>query len=254
VVAPRVEVLLHPTCPSSRSLVRGLADRGLLDSVELVVLERPAPLGGGVFPWSVPLVVVDGEPVAMDPVDAGEVEAIVEGGEVSVGDEVEAFYWATVYSAYASATILAHGGPEPLLAEPSFLKPALRLPARGVGVDEARARLEGAVGGLFEGRRLETLARALAIALARYYYWAGGRDPRVLEGLGEGGVGAWILAMASVGRAFLPWEPRAPLMAGYIAGFLARGARGLLRKVEREQAEVMGDEEYLSLIRGAKRI
>jgi len=254
VVAP-VKVILHPTCPSSRELVRGLAARGLLERVELLVLDRPAPLGEGVFPWSVPLVVAGGEPVAMDPVDAGEVEAIVEGGDVSVGDEAEAFYWATVYSAYASATLLAHGGPGPLLAEPSFLKPALRLPARGAGVEEARSRLEASTVGLFEGRRLETLARALAIALARYYYWAGGRDPRVLEGLGEEGVGAWILAMASVGRAHIPWEPRRPLMAGYIAGFLSRGARGLLRKVEREHLEVMGDEEYLSILRReAKRI
>ncbi len=246
-MAGRYRIILHPSCPSSREVVLGLAERGLLDKVDLVVLDRPMPVGG-VFPWSVPLIVdPSGEPLAMDPVDAVESAEILEGRWDRSVDDFEAFYWSIVYSAYASATLLVHGSPEPLLEE-SFLKPALRLPLRGLSVEEARERLRPRLGEILEGKKRDVIVRALAVAVARYYYWAGGRDPERLAGLGPEGVGAVLLAMASIGRSNLPWKPKPPEAAGELADFLARGARGLLRKIEREQEQVLGYEEYQEIL------
>jgi len=91
----------HQSCATSREVILGLSRRGLLERVELM------PLDGGIESlragvWSVPWLVIDGRPVATDPVTADEVAEIINGGKVDVGDPLDAFMNAVLHSSLAS--------------------------------------------------------------------------------------------------------------------------------------------------------
>ena len=242
----RFRLAIHPLCPTSRSLVKGLASEGLLDRLDLEVLDRPRPLGEA-YPWSVPLLLSpDGEPLAMDPLDPGEAAGIITGRPAGPGrSDEEQLVMSVLYSAYASSVVLAHGGLDPVL-DPSFLSPALRLPLRGEAPGSAAGRLAPVLPGLYE-REQERIARALSIAIVRLL-WYSGAGEEDLKRLSAEQAGAIVLGMASVGRAFLPSVPGRPDMAGFIASFIGRRARGLLAKVRREHEDILGDSEYWRLL------
>lgn len=247
----RFRLILHPTCPTSKSLVTFLREEGLLDEFDFIVLDKPTPLPEGVFPWAVPMVLdAAGDPVAMDPLTPGELASLLKGEPVEIGDEVEFFKKSILYSAYASALMLAHHSIEPLLQE-SFLYPALRLKPRRRRYEEVVEVLSSRAEEIYESVK-EVAARALSLAVVRFYYYSGVRGWEKIAGLSEEDVSSIILAMASVGRSHLPVKPVKPDMAGYIASFISRGARGLLRKIEREYRETLLDEDYQSLIKSLK--
>ncbi len=242
----RHTLAIHPLCPTSRSLVKGLAREGLLDKLDLVVLDRPRPLGEA-YPWSVPILLSpEGEPLAIDPLGPGEAAAIITGRPAGPGrSDEEQFAMSVLYSAYASSIALSHRSLEPLL-DPSFLSPALRLPLRGEDPDSAARRLGPRLPALYE-REKERIARALSVAITRLLWYAGASEES-LQRLSEDRAGAIVIAMASVGRAFLPVVPGKPDMAGFIASFISRRARGLLAKVRREHENILGDTEYWGLL------
>ncbi|NOZ31151.1 MAG: hypothetical protein GXO68_04295, partial [Crenarchaeota archaeon] len=88
----------------------------------------------------------------------------------------------------------------------------------------------------------------LSLAIVRFYYYSGVKQWERIAEIDAEDVSSIILAMASIGRSHLPIKPMKPDMADYIAGFISRGARGLLRKIEREYRETIEDEEYHSLL------
>jgi len=243
-------LVVHSTCASSRTLLYGLRDRGLLD--RLVLARADAPAYRGVPLWSVPLLVSPrGEPLAMDPLGPEEVEAILEGSYRPGKGLEESLYEAVLYSSYATVLSLVHESLEPVVREDSFLVPGLRLWARDTSIEEARRRLLSQAPRLY-GEWREVLARAASIAYARSLLWVVGPE-RLEEELASSTrerVGAWLLAAASVGRAGLPVRPGLVWAAEYIAGFASRRARGLARKVVREQEEVLGDPWFVGIVGG----
>jgi len=241
----RITIALHPLCPSSHKLVLDLDKMNILDKVEIVILDKPRPLGKA-FPWSVPLVISpEGEPLAMDPIEAEEIKTIIENGSLKLGDERKMFSSSILYSAYASSIALAHRSLEPLLGD-SFLRPALRLDLRNRSPQEARQQLQSVINDIYMGER-ERIARSLSVSIVRYL-WYNGATLEDLKSVDTHTVGAVILGMASIGRSFLPVVPKRPDMAEFIAGFIKRRARGLLAKIEREYHEILGDNRYQELL------
>lgn len=249
-MAGRYRLVVHPTCASSRSLLHGLRERGLLDRVELVVAYTPGAAGGLVV-WSVPLLVSpSGEPLAMDPLGVEEAEVLLSGGVPGPrGGLEDEFLEAVLYSSYASALALVHGSLEPLARDPTFLAPALRAIPRRLDLEDASRRLASAAGRLYS-ENWETIARAATLSYARTLYWVHGRDA-LEERLSKStpdDVAEWLLASASMGRTGLPPRPGRPRAAEYIAGFARRRARGLARKIIREQEELARDPLFRELL------
>lgn len=243
-------LLVHPSCPSSREVLLGLYEYGLLDRVKVVSTLKPA-VYAGFFPWSVPLLVGPDGALAMDPLDPIEVLSIIEGSwSQGYHDPADQFLRSVIYSAYGSAIALVHGSFQPLMDE-SFLGPALRLSLLDPATASRFIEVVRSSAGRLYGESWEVIARALAIAVVRMIYWAsGGRvSAEDLQGLGEDIVGAIILSMASVGRSHLPSKPSTVEASGFVASFIKRGARGLLRKVRREQELLWEDKDYVRLLK-----
>lgn len=248
-----VTVYVHPTCPSSRALLEGLDSRGLLGRVRVVDATLPGPTGvlwRGV--WSVPWVVVDGEPAAADPVAPEEVEAMVEGRRLEPPrDPVRAFMETVMHSGYAASLVVVHGSLEPVL-DRSLASAAVRAPLTGADPESVLSSVRDDMEALYEDW-IDPLARVAGLAVARALYWARGRlEPEDLANISEGTVSAVLLALASIGRAGIPGRP--PRESGRVASFLRRGSAGIARKITREQ-EALSDGwlERLAGVRRAKR-
>ncbi len=246
-----MKIFIHPTCAVSYKLVRHLAERGKLDSVELVDVTDPrVVLREGAL--SVPFVVYEGVPAATDPLDPREVEEMIEGVyEPSIGDPLEAVRDALIHSSFAAAVALLHDDPTVGLTR-ELVAAALRTPF--TKLDPERVLQE------VYARRLELwkewrdmVARALGVSFVRELWWSldGRLDPETLkEHVRRGAVRLWLLAKASIGRSGLPWRPSSmPDAVRSVERFVERGAVGLIRKIEREQKEIMNDEEYWRILR-----
>ncbi len=242
------KLVIHPSCPSSKSVVLYLVDKGIIGELEVKVVEWPVPLGGKAFLWSVPLLIdPNGSPLAMDPISGEEVESIITGKWKPPSRSVEEqFIKSVLYSTYGSALALTHRSLRPLLDE-SFLTPALRIPLTGRDLGEVRQMLEEKIDKLYEENR-EVIGRAMSIAVVRSLYLSGLRSEDALSELTPEIVGSIILSMALIGRVGIPLKPYQPDMAQFIAEFIRRRARGLIRKIEREYEETFGDEEYHKLV------
>lgn len=242
-------LLVHPSCPSSRAVLLGLYEHGLLDRVKVASTLKPA-VYTGLFPWSVPLLAGPDGALAMDPLDPIEVVSIVEGSwSQGYHDPVDQFLRSVLYSAYGSAIALVHGSFQPLMDE-SFLGPALRLPLLDPAAASRFAEVVKSSAGKLYSESWEAVARALAIAVVRMIYWAsrGNVSAEDLQELREDIVSAIILSMASVGRSHLPPKPSKVRASGFVASFIRRGARGLLRKVRQEQELLWEDKDYVRLL------
>ncbi len=252
-------IAVHPTCAVSYRIVKRLYMDGLLDGVRLldardprVVLEYRV--------WSVPWVLVETPfglvPGATDPVSEDEVAAMVEGGYEPPRDldVIEAFRDALVHSSFAGAVALVNDDPG-LVASREFVAAAVRAGFRGDAwdaVERALQRLTAVMGELWKETR-SMVERALGVSFVREYWWVrrgGVKREELIAAVEAGAVRAWLVGKASLGRGGLPWDPR--VIAERVEGverFVVKGAVGLLRKVEREQTEILGDEEYWRLLR-----
>jgi predicted thioredoxin/glutaredoxin len=235
---------------SSYRLVKDLHSRGLLGEVSLRNTSRGLDtLARGVV--SVPWVTYRGEPVAADPVSAGEVEDILESGRTRVEkDPVRLFIRALVSSSFIASQVLLHRDVSVALDE-SFLKAALR---SGVGGPEPGAVISE-IGG--SGREVyeqvePMLARSLAYSYVREILWAKGLDGSIdLGSIARAElVGAWLIAKASVGRVFLPDKPLISGHAGVeaLTSVLLEKGEHIAKSVREEQEMILGDTEYWALL------
>ncbi|MCE4624990.1 MAG: hypothetical protein F7C35_03905 [Desulfurococcales archaeon] len=242
------KLIVHPSCPSSKSILERLVVSSLFEKVEVIIIDTPSKIPTGIFPWAIPfLLSPEGTPLAMDPLDWRELESIVESNwEWDGRSDEEQFVTSVLYSAYASATALVHGGFDPLLTSYSFIAPALRTSLRGIEVSEISDKLRRDSTRLYLAAR-DKIARALSIALVRFLFYGGLREPEKLKAIDVEQVSALVLAMASIGRGMLPLKPRRPDMVEQMVAFIRRGAVGLLRRVEMEHKRVYTP-EYVELI------
>ncbi|RUM47267.1 MAG: hypothetical protein DSY37_03185 [Hyperthermus sp.] len=248
----KVTVYIHPTCLASYRLIKHLHSRGLLERVEVVSTANSMQHVLANRVWSVPWIVVDGEPAATDPVEPLEAEAIITGAwspTSSKGVE-EAFMEAVLHSAYASSIAYVHDGLEAVV-DPLLVSAAVRAPLRKVMVEDVVDRLRAKSRELWEAWR-DKIMRALGISFVREYWWArGGRleADELRSSVNTAVIGLWLIAKASLGRSGLPSNPvpRRELVEK-LARFVLRGAAGLVARVEREQNTILADSEYWRLL------
>jgi len=249
-----LKVIVHPTCPSSRSLLLGLEERGLLGKVDVVVAVDPwrsTSISRGIV-WSVPWVIRDdGTPIAADPVSTDELEVIIQGGDMNISkDPMDAFVEAVLHSGYATVVSLLHESLEPVL-DLGFVSAALRSPLTHEDPDAFIKSVRRELDSLYSRIRGKLL-RAAAIGFARDLYWALGRriDGETLgRAATSWNVATWMIAKASIGRIGLPSIPGKPRAAGEIADFLARTSNGLARRIRKEQEEIVSDERFNEILR-----
>ena len=251
-------IVVHPTCAVSYRAVKRLAEEGLLDRVLLLDARDPRV----VFEyrvWSVPWVLVETReglvPSATDPVSEDEIVEMVKGvyerGDV---DPVAAFRDALVHSSFAAAVALVNDDPG-IAVSRELVAAAIRAgfdvtPWRLV--DESIAEVRDAIRDAWSELR-GMVARALGVSFVRELWWSrGGSLDRegLVAAVESGAVRLWLEAKASIGRGGLPWDPRhITEVAELVERFVVRGAVGLLRKIEREQKEILGDDEYWEILR-----
>ncbi len=240
----KVQIIIHPTCATSYKLVKHLHTAGLLDRVEITGSSRPGDAMRHIA-WSVPWIIVDGQPAATDPVSPEEVEELVKEGRIPLPrDPVEAFMNTVLHSAYASSVALLHKSIEPVL-DRDLIMAALRTPLGGPKPEELE------VGDNVYSRWEDKLARALAISLAREIWWSySGQPPEQIDHDTMLLVAStWLIAKASIGRAGIPDNPQGAVERGKpVADFLARTYKSLIRRVEREQTTILGDSEYWRIL------
>lgn len=243
-----IEVFFHPSCLSSKRLIMTLHREGLLTRVRFIDVSNVAGSGAMRFEvWSVPWLVYDGRAAAMDPIKPEEMLGIIERGEADVPRHVEtAFVRAVLHSSYASACVYLHGSLEPVLSE-SLASAAVRHPFGGPSPGEVLERVRRAGPDLLEDLMERSLI-TLGAAYLRAVFWTGDSDARPPD---EGEVARWLLASVSIGRVGLPRRPIPdPGRVRRLAQHIRDDFSSLLERVSKEQEEVLGDEEYWSVLRG----
>ena len=245
-----VLVLVHRSCASSYKLYKELLSRGLLGRVRLVPVRGPEY--GGRLVWSVPWLLYNGEPAGSDPLDPGVVEAAVEGSRLEPpADPVEAFMEAVLHSSAASSLVALNYSLEPVLSE-DLAKAALHTPLTGMDPGEVLARVRAEARGLL-GEWSVKIGRALAVGFVRELWWSrgGSLSPEDVESaVEEDYFRLWLLAKASLGRSGLPSDPRFkpnPIVEE-AESFLLRVGPILAERVEREQRELIEDEEWRKIV------
>ncbi len=246
-----MRVFIHPTCAASYRLVKYLAEKGKLDSVELVDVSDPRV----VIRWgalSVPFVVYEGSPVAADPLEPREVEEMIEGVyRPVVEDAIDAVRDALIHSSFAAAVALLNDNPVLGLTR-ELVAAAIRAPFSALDPERVLQEVYSRRESLWGAWR-DMVARALGVSFVRETWWGlgGDLDPDRLRTLvREGAVRVWLLGKASIGRAGLPWDPRrASRAVTLVERFVEKGAVGLLKKIRAEQETILTDEGYWRLLR-----
>lgn len=245
---PEIVIFLHKTCGSSYNLYKQLKDKGLASKVSLREATSPVDHRGRLI-WSVPWVILDGTPLAADPVDASVIEAALHGGQVQAGDYTTMFMEAVLHSALATSMVLLARSLSPVL-DMDLASAAVRAPLTGIDpskvVEEVRLQ-SSRLYDEWSGK----LARALAMGFVREAWWAfsGDIDGEKLEALvGSGGFRTWVIGKGSLGRVGLPSDPR--VIARYpeiseAEDFIIKTGGILLRRVAREQTAILGDAEWM---------
>lgn len=243
-------LIVHPTCPASRDLIKALRSAGFLDEFEVVVADNQA-IAFKWRTWSVPWIVVNDRPAAGDPIGLDEIEALLEGRGIPPRDPVEAFKTAVMHSSFASSVMVVAGSIKPLLND-DFLSAATRQPLTGVSVSAVADALLSRSREIYE-ELVDKSVRLLGVGYVRELYWASGgaiRSEEVEKYAEPHLVAAWVMAKASIGRVGIPINPMGALrnIAEEIAEFVQRSSRGLLNKVKAEYEEIYVDKEYMALL------
>lgn len=244
-------IYVHKTCASSYRLYRELSRRGLLEAVELRPLVSPVDDSGRLI-WSVPWLLVNGEPAGTDPLSVEVVLAALGDAAAEPPRDVgEAFMEAVLHSALAASIVLVNDSLKPVLDE-RFVSAVLHAPITGLNVARAAGEIREREEELLS-EWLGKIARAVAISFVREAWWASGgaiNDASLAKLVESGGFKTWLLGKASVGRLGLPGDPRDLAENPRVAEaeeFIVKAAPALIRRVIREQEEVLGDEEWMRI-------
>ena len=244
-----ITIVIHPTCASSYRLVKNLVEVDLIDKIRLVDISSPKNFTKS-RPWSVPWVVVDGKPIAADPIDIYEVAEIINDSWSRQIDIEEQFMKTVLSSAYASSLVYLWENIE-IVLEDSFIVAAVRASLSGLEVEKIRRILEAKSRKLYTEWE-EKITRSLAYVLIREYWWSSGGKTTAQElrrTLNREVIGLWLLGKASIGRVGLPPRPllgreKTKLLLDTILGSLEK----ILARIEREQTTILGDREYWEIL------
>ncbi|MEM1619997.1 MAG: hypothetical protein QXU52_04530 [Fervidicoccaceae archaeon] len=245
-----IELVVHPTCKSSRVLLLEAERAGLLEKIEVRVALRAEDFISS-RALSVPWLLLRGEPAAADPMGLEELSAAVSGEPLSLErDPLEALIETVAHSSFISAQVVLRGSLEPAINS-DLVAAAVRAPLTGISPVEVLEELSRRERALYE-EHLEKLTRALAVSFVRETWWAsdGSLTSEALRRIADPlVVGAWLIGKAGIGRVGLPSLPRPPKRElEMIIEFIERNASGLISRVEREQLETLGDEHYRDLL------
>ncbi len=226
-----VEIFVHKTCPSSAKLLNEIKEAGLQEKVKIIDTSLLGPAGVLRYNvWSIPWMMVDGEPAAADPVSLEEVKAALEGKKLVLeGDYTQLFMNTVLHSSFASVQIVVHGSLNPVLDE-SLASAAVRSPLSGVEPDVVLNQVREHADKLYN-RWIDSISRVAGMAVARMLFWAKGSLTKDdLASIDESLVSAILLSLASIGRAGIP-IPVKPKEALRVTRFLRRGAAGLAKRI-----------------------
>ncbi|MEB3779501.1 MAG: hypothetical protein GSR85_04640 [Desulfurococcales archaeon] len=246
---------IHPTCATSYSIIKYLYEKDLAGRLRIVNTSNTLNIPGFKI-WSVPWITYKGKPIATDPVDGEEVEVLINGGNIEVKDPIEAFMNTILHSVLASAISVLHASIEPVV-DVDLINAATRGTLQSddlVGIIE---KIRLASDKLYSEWR-DKLVRALAVSFVRDAWWGseGELDSEQLQSMASGNyISAWLIAKAGIGRVALPDNPlRYDKEAVKIMSkFISSNARGLIRKIEREQEMILSDHEYWEVIKRASK-
>ncbi len=186
-----------------------------------------------------------------DPMPRELVEAALQGGEVPAGDPIESFMEAVIHSSLASSLALLYGSLEPVLDE-DLAAAAVHAPLSGADPNAVLVEVAEKSREIYS-EWSPKMARALAMGFVREAWWSAGGSltheslARLVE---AGGFRAWLIGKGSLGRVGLPSDPREIASRDEVRSaedFILKTARVLVRRVEAEQKEILGDEEWMSL-------
>ncbi len=243
---------IHPTCATSYSIIKYLYEKNLIDRIKIINTSMVHRLPGFKI-WSVPWVVRNNKPVATDPVDGKELEALIEGNEIIIKDLVNAFMSSVLHSVLASAIAALHSSIRPVI-DVDLLNAA----TRGMLEDSEAVNVINELSSkseiLYEEWR-ERIARALSISFVRDVWWShGGQlEHSDVEAIATPGyIGAWLIAKAGIGRIALPDKPLLlhtnTKTLNAMSRFIRSNVKGLVRKIEKEQKTIIDDGEYWNII------
>ena len=244
-----VSIIIHPTCASSYRLVKNLAEKNLVSRVKLVDVSSPRNFTR-LRPWSVPWVLVGGEPVAADPTNVDEVLQIINNSWRKQLDLEEQFMKTVLSSAYASSLSYLWGDTS-IVLEDSFIEAAVRAKLLGLDVEKIRRILESRSKELYT-KWEKKIVKTLAYVFVREYWWsAEGKTSaqEIREHINEEVLGVWLLGKASIGRVGLP--PR-PLLGrektSSLYSTVIANLEKILKHVIEEQTIILGDKEYWRIL------
>lgn len=246
------KIIVHPTCYSSYRLIKHFMNKPLLERLEFIVAEH-ASVALKHRVWSVPWLLINGTPVAADPIEPEEVEAIIQGQNLGLSKGiVESFTDAIIHSVFASSQLALWRSIDPLI-DRDFVSAATRAVVTGIDVDQAMMELREKSQEILQGV-LDKVTRALAVSFTREVWWTHGGEltsDYLLSIATPGSVATWLIAKASIGRIGLPGKPMGVAMqtAREISDFISRSAKGIISKIEREQREILEDGEYWAVLR-----
>ena len=243
-------IYIHKTCASSYRLYRELRENNLLEHITLKNVAKPLDDRGRLI-WSVPWGLAGDEVFGGDPMPRELVEAALQGGEVPAGDPIESFMEAVIHSSLASSLALLYGSLEPVLDE-DLAAAAVHAPLSGADPNAVLVEVAEKSREIYS-EWSPKMVRALAMGFVREAWWSAGGSltheslARLVE---AGGFRAWLIGKGSLGRVGLPSDPREIASRDEVRSaedFILKTARVLVRRVEAEQKEILGDEEWMSL-------
>ena len=204
---------VHPLCYSSYKLIKGTLGTIREKQVRVVMVDNPvasSALERSVV--SVPYLEIGGRPSAVDPLDAGEAQRLLEGGDAIVYEAWKMMARSILASGYLTTLAIIHGPRAlPQLLPRVFIEAALRSNHGGHSPEVVHARE------FWERvweRVWEKAPTVVAYNYARHTYWslrALGKkvDPGSLREHLERMASTellvqWIISMSSLGRAGNP--------------------------------------------------
>ena len=238
---------VHRTCKSSHKLLGYLREKGLLDKIAIVQVEKLDEALAKML-YSVPALEFRGEIIAIDPLEPEFVEALILGDREKVteyipknrDEAIERAKKTIMYSGYLSLLVLLYGDTR-IVWSREFLKRALRSriePSNELFVDDL---LDNPVQ---EKEIHDALLRVALMNYLRSIVW-------VLDGKISDAdltryndsiiIASWMMTYVSIGRTLLPYPGKKEQVmraAEELSELLSRWGKPYLRRILAEYREL----------------